>query len=67
MEGHFTAIAISIAGPAILGVFGFLWRVNSKMSSMERTLEAHERRITNNTTQLQSHFDKAFTIRKTIE
>lgn len=66
MEAHLTAIAISVAGPAILGIFGFLWRVNSKLTALEKSVEAHERRITSNSSQLQSHFNKAFTIRKDV-
>lgn len=67
MEEHLTTIAISIAGPAVLGVFGFLWRVNSKISTLERDIKAHDLRIRNNASQLSKHFDKAFTIRKSID
>ena len=66
MEAHLTAIAISVAGPAILGIFGFLWRVNSKLTALVKSVEAQERRITSNSSQLQSHFNKAFTIRKDV-
>jgi|TARA_R100000234_G_scaffold88562_1_gene56941 hypothetical protein len=64
---HITTVIISIAGPAILGVFGFLWRVNSKISILERDIKAHDLRIRNNSSQLSKHFDKAFTIRKNVE
>ena len=66
MEEHFTAIAISIAGPALLGVFGFLWKTNSRLSTIERELKAHEHRINHNSSTLSKHFDKAFTIRKNV-
>ena len=64
---HITTVIISIAGPAILGVFGFLWRVNSKISILERDIKAHDLRIRNNSSQLSKHFDKAFTIRNNVE
>ena len=64
---HIETILIGIAGPAILGVFGFLWKVNSRLASIERELKAHDTRIRNNSSQLTKHFEKAFTIRKTIE
>jgi len=67
MEAHLVTIALSIAGPAILGVFGFLWKVNSKLSTLERDVASHDRRIMNNAAQLAKHFDKAFTIRKNVE
>lgn len=58
---------MGLAVPALLGIFGFLWRVNSKLTAMEQMLKGHDYRITNNTKKLAQHFDKAFTIRKTIE
>ncbi len=67
MQEHLVSIVLSIAGPAILGIFGFLWRANSRIAMLEKHIEAMEKRITSNTRQLQSHFEKAFTIRKTIE
>lgn len=66
MQDHFVAIALSIAGPAVLGVFGFLWRVSARLTAAEKHIEALERRVTGNSSQLQSHFDKAFTIRKNV-
>jgi hypothetical protein len=66
MEEHLTSIAVGIAGPAILGVFAFLWKVNAKLAAHERRLEALDLRIRNNSAQLAKHFDKAFTIRKTV-
>ena len=67
MEGHLVSIALSIAGPALLGVFGYLWRVNSRLTAAEKHIEALETRVSNHGRQLQQHFDKAFTIRKTID
>ena len=67
MEDHLAAIGLSIASPAILGIFGFLWKVSARLTAAEKHIEALERRVTNNTSRLQSHFDKAFTIRKTID
>ncbi len=67
MEEHFVTVMVGLAGPVFLGVFGFLWRVNSKMSAIERELKALEHRTNSNSAQLAKHFDKAFTIRKTIE
>ena len=67
MEAHLVTVALSIAGPAILGLFGFLWRVNSKISVLERDIKAHDQRIRNNSQQLSKHFDKAFTIRKNVD
>ena len=66
MEEHLTSIAVGIAGPAILGIFAFLWKVNSRLSSIERKLEAHDHRIKDNRATLSNHFDKAFTIRKSV-
>ncbi len=60
-------LGMGIAGPALLGVFAFLWKMNAKMTAVEQRLEAHEHRIGNNTRKLNQHFEKAFTIRKSIE
>jgi hypothetical protein len=60
-------LAMGLAGPVILGIFGFLWRVNSKITAMEQRIQAHEHRIAGNSRKLSQHFEKAFTIRKTPE
>ncbi len=60
------SIGLSIAGPAILGVFGFLWKVSSRLTAAEKHIEALESRVSRNSKQLHSHFEKAFTIRKSI-
>ena len=67
MDGHIETILIGIAGPALLGIFGFLWKVNSKLSSIEQQQDALDRRVSANSSKLQSHFEKAFTIRKNID
>tara|TARA_R100000315_G_C5228148_1_gene139167 strand:- start:1061 stop:1264 length:204 start_codon:yes stop_codon:yes gene_type:complete len=67
MQEHVTTVIVGLAGPVILGVFGFLWRVNSKLSGLEQKIKAHEDRIAANRRQLNQHFDKAFTIRKNID
>jgi hypothetical protein len=66
MEAHLVSIGLSIAGPAILGIFGFLWRVNTKLTAIEHRIEAHENRISANANKLTKHFEKAFTIRKDV-
>ena len=66
MEEHLTSIAVGIAGPAVLGVFAFLWKVNSRLAGIEKKLEANHHRIKDNKATLSKHFDKAFTIRKSI-
>jgi hypothetical protein len=60
-------LGMGIAGPALLGVFAFLWKMNAKMTAVEQRLEAHEHRIGNNSRKLHQHFEKAFTIRKNSE
>ena len=66
MGEHLTTILISIAGPAILGIFGFLWRVSNKLSFHEKQLEAHERRIMGLTAELSKLNDKAYSIVKNL-
>jgi hypothetical protein len=61
---HVLAIAVSLASPVVLGIFGFLWRVNTKLTALEHRVDAHETRISTQATKLQSHFEKAFTIRR---
>lgn len=67
MIENLEAILVGLAGPVILGVFGFLWKVNSKLSIIEQRQDALDRRVTSNANKLQSHFEKAFTIRKNID
>ncbi len=67
MIENLEAILVGLAGPVILGIFGFLWKVNSKLSSIEQQQDALDRRVSANSSKLQSHFEKAFTIRKNID
>ena len=64
MQGHLTELALSLATPIVIGIFGFLWRVNTKLTALEKVVEAHDKRIGHNAQKLTQHFDKAFTIRK---
>tara|TARA_B100000459_G_C8557471_1_gene192405 strand:+ start:587 stop:793 length:207 start_codon:yes stop_codon:yes gene_type:complete len=63
---HLISIGVGVAGPALLGIFAFAWKVNSRLSAIERDLKNHEQRIKSAQNQLNQHFDKAFTIRKSI-
>ncbi len=67
MEEHFITIAISIAGPALLGVFGLVWRLTSKVSLHEKQIEAHDRRIREISARLQKLDDKQYSIVKNIK
>ena len=67
MEEHFITIAISIAGPALLGIFGLVWRLTSKISLHEKQLEAHDRRIRDISVRLQKLDDKQYSIVKNIK
>ncbi len=60
-------LGMGIAGPALLGVFAFLWKVNAKLTAMDHRIQAHEHRISANSRKLAQHFEKAFTIRKNAE
>jgi hypothetical protein len=66
MEEHLTSIIVGITGPAVLGIFAFLWKVNSRIATIERDIKAHDHRIKSNSAQLTKHFEKAFTIRKNV-
>ena len=67
MEEHLITIAISIAGPALLGIFGLVWRLTSKVSLHEKQLEAHDRRIREISARLQKLDDKQYSIVKNIK
>ena len=67
MEEHFITIAISIAGPALLGVFGPVWRLTSKVSLHEKQIEANDRRIREISARLQKLDDKQYSIVKNIK
>ena len=66
MEEHLVTIGLSIPGPTILGIFAFLWKVNTRIATLERDIKAHDHRIKSAQSQLNSHFNKAFTIRKNV-
>jgi len=67
MEEHLTAIIITAAGPALLGIFGLVWKLTSKISLHEKQLEAHDRRIRDNCVRLQKLDDKQYSIVKNIK
>ena len=67
MEEHLITIAISIAGPALLGVFGLIWRLTSKVSLHEKQIEAHDRRIREISARIQKLDDKQYSIVKNIK
>jgi hypothetical protein len=67
MEEHLITIAISIAGPALLGIFGLVWRLTSKVSLHEKQIEAHDRRICEISARLQKLDDKQYSIVKNIK
>jgi|TARA_Y100001938_G_C8065206_1_gene419766 hypothetical protein len=62
MEETLITIAISIAGPALLGVFGLIWKISAKVSLHEKMIEAHDRRIRDNMSKLQKLDDKQYSI-----
>ena len=59
-------VAISIAGPVLLGVFGLVWKMSAKVSLHEKQIEAHDRRIRDNMAKLQKLDDKQYSIVKNI-
>ena len=63
---HLITIAISIAGPIVLGIMGFMLRLYSKINLHEKMLEAHDRRIRDTTVKLQKLDDKQYSIVKNI-
>jgi hypothetical protein len=67
MEEIIITIAISIAGPALLGIFGLIWRLTSKVSLHEKQIEAHDRRIRDCASRLQKLDDKQYSIVKNIK
>ena len=61
---HVIEIGMSLITPGILAIVGFLWRVNSKLTALEKNVEANSHRISSNSQKLSQNFDKAYTIRK---
>lgn len=66
MEETLVTIAISIAGPALLGIFGLVWRLTSKVGLHEKQIEAHEKRISSIVHKLEKVEDKAYSIVKNL-
>ena len=66
MEETLITIAVGIAGPAVLGVFGLIWKMSAKISLHEKQLEAHDRRIRDCTSRMQKLDDKQYSIVKNI-
>lgn len=67
MEEIIITVAISIAGPALLGIFGLIWRLSAKVSLHEKMIEAHDRRLRDNLNRLQKLDDKQYSIVKNIK
>ena len=63
---HLTTIALSIAGPVLLGIFGFLWKLSHKVTELDHKVQAISNRVASNRQQLDKHFEKTFTIRKEV-
>jgi len=63
---HLITILISIAGPIVLGILGFMLRLYSKISLHEKQIESHDRRIRDISSKLQKLDDKQYSIVKNI-
>ncbi len=63
---HLITILISIAGPVVLAIMGFMLRLYSKISLHEKMLEAHDRRIRDVSSRLQKLDDKQYSMVKNI-
>mgnify|MGYP005992742669 CR=1 FL=1 len=59
---HLITVAISIAGPIILAILGFLLKLYSTISLHTKQLEAHERRIGETVSKLNKMEDKQYSI-----
>ena len=66
MEEILITIAISIAGPALLGIFGLIWKLSSKVHLHEKILEAHDRSIRETSAKLQKLDDKQYSLVRNI-
>lgn len=66
MEEILITVAISIAGPALLGIFGLVWRLAHKVNLHEKQIEAHDRRIGSLSNKLEKVEDKAYSIVKNL-
>ena len=63
---HILTIALSLAGPILLGIFGFLWKLSHKVTELDHQIQATQRNVQANRKQLDKHFEKSFTIRKQV-
>jgi hypothetical protein len=63
---HVITIAISLAGPVILAIMGFMLRLYSKINLHEKMLEAHDRRIRDVVSKVNKLDDKTYSIVKNI-
>jgi len=63
---HVITIAISIAGPIILAILGFLLKLYSSISLHSKQLESHERRIGSNAAKLEKLSDKQYSLVRTM-
>ena len=59
---HLITIGIAIASPIILGVLGFLLKLYSTISLHSKQLEAHDRRIRDQSSKLGKMEDKQYSI-----
>ena len=59
---HLITIAISIAGPIVLAILGFMLKLYSTISLHSKQLEAHDRRIGENVAKLSKMEDKQYSI-----
>jgi hypothetical protein len=59
---HLITIGISIAGPIVLAILGFMLKLYSTISLHSKQLEAHDRRIRENVVKLSKMEDKQYSI-----
>mgnify|MGYP003138908410 CR=1 FL=1 len=59
---HLITIAISIAGPVVLAILGFMLKLYSTISLHSKQLEAHDRRISNVMQSVGKMEDKQYSI-----
>ena len=63
---HIITIGISIAGPIILAILGFLLKLYSSISLHTKLLDAHDKRISANSSKLEKLSDKQYSIVRTM-
>ena len=59
---HLITIAISIAGPIVLGILAFMLKLYSTIGLHTKQLEAHDRRIRDNVQAVSKMEDKQYSI-----